>query len=236
MNTDTQSQNPDGFTDPRSRAEFQPQHYPRVNGQEAPPPSATERNDRIKLEFLAAYYELNCACARLLAVRQEADSPARPGPVTQSLDPVAQASAPASSRTVPVRESESRDSRPEESGSGTLPELAAGTAALPRPATLSLAPPARREAEKKSLQNVERLLIVRDGLEDQYAPLGVIAEPVVKDGYTVNVILSFGNVDAAGRLRSELYTLTACVPVPLPEGFKFEDLDLKIEGPGVYPP
>jgi len=46
------------------------------------------------------------------------------------LDPVAQASAPASSRTVPVREPESRGSRPEESGSGTLPELAAGTAAL----------------------------------------------------------------------------------------------------------
>jgi hypothetical protein len=170
MNSQSQTRNPDGFTDPRSRAGFQPPHYPRVNGQEAPPPTATGRNDRIKLEFLAAYYDLNCAYARLLAVRQEADSPAR------------------------------------------------------------------REAEKKSLQNVERLLIVRDGLEDQYAPLGVIAEPVVKDGFTVNVILSFGNVDAAGRLRSEMYTLTACVPVPLPEGFKFEDLDVKIEGPGVNPP
>ena len=62
------------------------------------------------------------------------------GPVTKPLDPVAQASAPASSRTVPARESQSRGSRPEESGSGTLPELAAGTAALPRPAPLSLAP------------------------------------------------------------------------------------------------
>jgi len=170
MNQDPQSPNQGGFSDPRSRAEFQPQHYPRVNGQEPPPPTATERNDRIKLQFLEAYYDLNCAYARLFAARQEAESPAR------------------------------------------------------------------REAEKKLLQNVERLLIMRDGLEDQYAPLGVIAEPVVKDGFTVNVILSFGNMDAAGRLRSELYTITASLPVPLPKGFKLADLDLKIEGPGVNPP
>lgn len=170
MNSQSQSLNPDGFTDPRSRAEFQPQHYPCVNGQEAPPPTARGRNDRIKLEFLAAYYDLNCEYARLVAVRQEADSPAR------------------------------------------------------------------REAEKKCLQNVESLLIVRDGLEDRHAPLGVIAEPVAKDGCTVNVILSFGNVDAAGRLRSEQYTITASVPIPLPEGVKLEDLDVKIEGPGICPP
>jgi arylsulfatase A-like enzyme len=47
------------------------------------------------------------------------------------LAPVAQASPPASSRTVPVRAPESRGNRPAESGRGTLPELAAGTAALP---------------------------------------------------------------------------------------------------------
>ena len=170
MSAHTQPQNPDTFTDPRTRSDFQPQHYPRVNDQEPPPPSATERNDRMKIEFLAAYYDLNCAYAQLVAVRQEAESPAL------------------------------------------------------------------RDAEKKLLQNVERLLIVRDGLEDRFAPLGVIAEPVVKDGFTVNVILSFGNVDAAGRLRSEMYTITACVPIPLPEGVKFEDLDLKFEGPGINPP
>jgi hypothetical protein len=170
MNSQSQLHNPDSFTDPRSRVEFQTQHYPRVNGQEAPPPTATGRNDQIKLQFLAAYYDLNCEYARLVAARQEADSPER------------------------------------------------------------------REAEKKSLQNVERLLIVRDGLEDQCAPLGVIAEPVAKDGFTVNVILSFGNVDAAGRLRSEQYTITASVPIPLPDGVKLEDLDVKIEGPGISPP
>ena len=169
MNTNLPSPNPDSFSDPRSRADFQPQHYPCVNGQEAPAPTATERNDRIKLKFLAAYYELNCAYAGLAAARQEPDSQAR------------------------------------------------------------------RETKKKLLQNVERLLILRDGLEDQYAPVGVIAEPFVKEGFTVNVILSFGNVDVAGKLRSELYTITACLPVPLPQGFKFEDIDVKIEGPGINP-
>lgn len=169
LNTDPETRNPDEATDPRTRADFQPRHYPRLNGQEAPPPAATERNDRIKLEFLAAYYELNCVHARLLAARQAAASPAR------------------------------------------------------------------GETEKNILQNVEQLLMVRDGLEDHYAPQGVIAEPIVKDGFTVNVILSFGNVDAAGRCRSELYTISTRVPIPLPEGVKFEDLDLRIQGPGINP-
>lgn len=170
MSAHNQFQSQDSFTDPRNRPDFQPQHYPRANGLEASPPSSAGPNDRIKLEFLAAYYDLNCAYAQLVEVRQEAESPAR------------------------------------------------------------------REIEKNLLQNVERLLIIRDCLEDRFAPSGVIAEPVVKDGFTVNVILSFGNVDAAGRLRSEMYTITACVPIPLPEGVKFEDLDLRIEGPGMSSP
>ena len=93
----------------------------------------------------------------------------------------------------------------------------------------------RQEAETKSLQAVERLLIVRDTLEDQCAPFGVIAAPVVEDGFTVNVIISFGNVDAAGRRRSEEYTITARVPIPLPEGIHFQNLPIKIEGPGINP-
>lgn len=169
MNQPPDSPQPDHFDDPRNRRDFRTQHYPRVNGQEAPPPVATERNDRIKLEFLAAYYDLNGAHARLLETRGQPDSPER------------------------------------------------------------------REAEKKCLQAIERLLIVRDSLEDQYAPLGVIAEPIVKDGFTMNVKISFGNVDAAGRLRSESYTITACVPIPLPEGVKFENLNLTIEGPCLPP-
>jgi hypothetical protein len=89
------------------------------------------------------------------------------------------------------------------------------------------------EAERKCLQDVEKALILRDRLEDRYAPFGVIAQPTLRDGFTVNVKVSFGNRDAAGRHRSDLYTLTAYVPIPLPRGAKLEDLPLKIEGPGL---
>jgi hypothetical protein len=171
MNTSTTplSPLPDAGADPRNRADFQPRFYPHLNGQEAPAPGSTERNERIQLEFAAAYYELNCAHSLLARVRQEPES--------------------------------------EE----------------------------RAMKETKHLQSVERLLMVRDGLEDQYAPFGVIAEPVVKDGFTVNLKISFGNVDAAGKLRSELYTITACVPIPWTPNNR-EGLDLKIEGPGIPPP
>ena len=94
----------------------------------------------------------------------------------------------------------------------------------------------RGKNEKKILQEIERLLIARDELEDEYAPFGVIAEPVVKDGFTVNLNISFGNVDAFGRLRTDCYTLTTSFPVPLPEGINFDDLPIFIEGPGMYPP
>jgi hypothetical protein len=167
MNTPSSSPAPESQKDPRSRSDFQPRHYPQLNGTEAPPAGATEHNDRIQLEFAAAYYELNCEYALLAGVRQQPESAER------------------------------------------------------------------AKNETKHLQNVERLLIVRDGLEDQYAPFGVIAEPVVKDGFTVNLRISFGNVDAAGRLRSELYTITACVPIPWT---REQGLDLKIDGPGIPPP
>ena len=169
MNKLPQPNLPGGFEDPRGRRDFLPQYYPMANGKDAPPLGAAERNDRLVLEFLAAYYDLNCEYARLLEVRKGAASPQR------------------------------------------------------------------QEAERKGLQAVERLLILRDNLEDQYAPFGVIAAPVVKDGFTLNLKISFGNRDAAGRLRSDLYTITACVPIPLPEPLKFEDLPLKIEGPGINP-
>jgi hypothetical protein len=123
----------------------------------------------MKLEFVAAYYALNCEHARLVALRSQPDSIAR------------------------------------------------------------------RIDEKKLLQEIERLLIARDQLEDFYAPFGVIAEPVAKDGFTVNLKISFGNVDAFGKLRSDCYTITACVPIPMPEGINFDEL-LIIEGPGICPP
>jgi len=157
------------FEDPRRRNDFLPQYYPKADGRDAPPIDAVEQNDRLALEFLAAYYDLNREYAKLLEVRLAAPSPQG------------------------------------------------------------------QEAERKGLQAVESRLVVRDRLEDHYAPFGVIADPVVKDGLTVNVIFSFGNVDAAGRRRSEVYTLTACVPITLPEGIQFDDLPIRIEGPGINP-
>jgi hypothetical protein len=93
----------------------------------------------------------------------------------------------------------------------------------------------RANAERECLQNVEKILILRDSLEDRYAPFGVIADPVVKDGFTMDLKIQFGNVDAAGRRRTEWYTITAYVPIPLPTGAKFEDLPMRIEGPGINP-
>jgi hypothetical protein len=155
------------FEDPRRRSDFQPQYYPRANGKDAPPVDVVERNDHILLEFVAAYYDLNCRHSRLLEARAKGSSAAR------------------------------------------------------------------TQAEIECLQEIEKALIVIDGLEDCYAPYGVIAEPVVKRGFTVDMKVSFGNVDAAGRRRSDLYTITACVPIPLPTGINLKDLPIKIEGPGI---
>jgi hypothetical protein len=167
MTSTPDTNQPTGSEDPRRRIDFQPQHYPRANGQGAPPLDATGQNDRITLAFLAAYYDLNCAYSRLLEVRNRPDSPER------------------------------------------------------------------SVAEREQLQAIEKVLILRDACEDRYAPFGVIAEPVVQRGFAVDMKLSFGNVDAAGGPRSDLYTVTAYVPIPLPPGVKLEQLPIKIEGPGI---
>lgn len=147
-----------GSDDPRSRSGFQPRFYPTANGVEAPRAEATQRNDRIILEFLSAYYEINRAYSELLEARKEPDS---------------------------IK---------------------------------------RGKAERKQLQAIEKLLILRDGLEDRYAPSGVIAEPVVRAGFTTDVKFSFGNVNAAGRLRSRPFVSSASIPIPLPSGVRIEDL------------
>lgn len=157
--------------DPRNLPDYESRFYPRVNGGEAPAPDAGEQNERIKVQFAAAYYALNREHARLVALRTQTDSVSR-----------------------------------------------------------------KRE-EKVLLQKIEALLIARDELEDFYAPFGVIAEPVVEQGFTVDLKLSFGNVDAFGRLRSDCYTITACVPIPLQgEQINFDELPITIEGPGIRPP
>jgi hypothetical protein len=146
------------FENPRSRNGFLPRFYPKANGQNAPPADATERNDRIVLECLAAYYDLNSHYSRLLETRKNPESPER------------------------------------------------------------------SKAERKCLHAIEKTLILRDSLEDRYAPLGVIAEPVVEAGFTVDVKFSFGNVNAAGRLRSRPFVSSAFISIPLPPGVRIEDL------------
>lgn len=47
-----------------------PGHFPKADGAAAPGPDSTEHHDRIKLEFVAAYYRLNSAWARLSQVRR----------------------------------------------------------------------------------------------------------------------------------------------------------------------
>ena len=147
-----------GFEDPRSRSGFLRQFYPTANGQNASPVDATERNDRIILEFLAAYYDLNSHYSRLLEERKKPESPER------------------------------------------------------------------SKAERERLQAIEKVLILRDSLEDRYAPFGVIAEPEVQAGFTVDVKFYFGNVNAAGRLRSRPFVSSAFISIRLPPGVRIEDL------------
>ena len=69
MNPPTPPQPDVAFQDPRSESGFQPQHFPRANGKAPPPVDAAKWEERVMIEFLAAYYELNRAYAALLRIR-----------------------------------------------------------------------------------------------------------------------------------------------------------------------
>jgi len=129
---------------------------------EKPPPArnSSDWNDRIKLQFVAAYYRLNSCHARLVEIRNS------------------------------------------KAGDSTR----------------------RQVNERTTLQKIEKALRRRDELEDQYAPYGVIAEPVMKDGLAVDVRFTFGNVNAAGRLRSQPVVSSAFISIPLPPSIKRENL------------
>ena len=158
--------------DPRSRPDFRPRFYPTANAENPPPAEATGRNDRVILEFLAAYYELNCRYEALLEARRQ-------------------------------------------------PDLAR-----------------RQREERGCLQAIEKVLIVRDALEDRHAPFGVIAEAKISDGFVTDVAFSFGNVDAKGKRRSGSFTITAHVPLPLAltPGAGFDDWAVRIEPKESAPP
>lgn len=75
MNPPTPPQPDATFQDPRRESGFQPEHFPRANGKDAPPLEATAWEDRVTVEFLAAYYELNRAYASLRRTRERPKSP-----------------------------------------------------------------------------------------------------------------------------------------------------------------
>jgi hypothetical protein len=96
--------------------------------------------------------------------------------------------------------------------------------------------PDRPQSESDCLRELEKVLVVRDALEDRYAPCGILADPVVEDGFTVNIRFSFGNADSRGRPRGDLYRLTAEIPIPLPRGAKLTDYIVDFEGPEPFMP
>jgi hypothetical protein len=57
--------------------------------------------------------------------------------------------------------------------------------------------------ERTTLQGIETALRRRDELEDRFAPFGIIAEPVLKDGIALDIQFTFGSVNAAGRFRAQ---------------------------------
>ncbi|HEY2951701.1 MAG TPA: hypothetical protein VGK40_03905 [Verrucomicrobiae bacterium] len=142
----------ESWRDPRTTRGFRPNWHPKADGREAPPVNAAGRHDRIRAEFLAIYYELNRAYARL---------------------------------------------RQGKRSGGKARELAA-------------------------LRQIETILRRRDALEDRFAPYGVIAEPVIHKGFTVEVKFSFGDVQSvANRKHGVLYS-SAYITIPLPSGVKLD--------------
>ena len=63
---------PPDFADPRLAPEFQPEHWPRCNGESAPPLGIADLHERRCVEFLAGFYRLNVLNSRLLAARTNA--------------------------------------------------------------------------------------------------------------------------------------------------------------------
>src|SRR6185503_8293313 len=71
--------------------------------------------------------------------------------------------------------------------------------------------------ERAALQGIEAALRQRDELEDHYAPFGIIAEPIMKDGLTRDIQFTFGSVNASGRFRAEPVVSSATLSFRVPE-------------------
>ena len=142
------------LTDPREAPGFRADFYPTANGKAPPPPGSPDPHDRLVLDFLSAYYQINRGYARLLEIRAEAPS--------------------------------------EE----------------------------RQQRERVALQEIETTLRTRDALEDFYAPCGIIAEPVMKEGSAVDVRFTFGDVDSTGQKRNQPRFSSTFITIPRPQGVK----------------
>jgi hypothetical protein len=84
--------------------------------------------------------------------------------------------------------------------------------------------PDRAKMESECLHALEKILILRDGLEDHYAAFGVISEPVVTNGYAMDLKFTFGDVTATGRLRSVPLESSGAVAIRLPPGIDLQKL------------
>lgn len=73
------------------------------------------------------------------------------------------------------------------------------------------------QQERAALQAIEAALCQRDELEDRYAPYGIIAEPIMVDGFARDIQFTFGSVNAAGRFRAEPIVSCATLSFQVPE-------------------
>jgi hypothetical protein len=138
--------------DVRLASDFAPQFYPQADGAPVPPGGSGDRDDTIKIEFCAVYYQLNRLHACLSELRQKEE--------------------------------------------GSSPD---------------------RLQERELLEEVENHLRLRDALEDKYAPYGVIAEPILEEGFTTDIRFTFGDRNILRQQRTHLVSSSALILFP-PEG------------------
>jgi hypothetical protein len=74
--------------------------------------------------------------------------------------------------------------------------------------------PARNTAERRILRRIERTLRRRDAIEDHYAPIGILAEPIMQAGFAIDIHFTFATLNNQGRPRSEGCRMSAYMALP----------------------
>jgi len=75
MTNNARFEPPESFVDPRTEDEFQSCHWPHCNEKDAPPVGTLDRHERRCVEFLTAYYRINCRQGELEVARKRSSSP-----------------------------------------------------------------------------------------------------------------------------------------------------------------